>query len=316
MSSVCGDSAGCATSIPAHWRATAQSHPLRTRTHWRPDPRRHQEARSHPRRRWVADARPGGPARLHRGPGRREAVTAVAFWHRAAAFVAAHGTTSIRRYLTDNGSCHRSTTWANALVATGTTHKRTRPYTPRTNGKAERSNGTLAREWAYVRDYTSEHERRVTLAEFVNYYNHERPHRTGSPEITTEGVIGGAGHGGDRHPWRYPTDWRGRPHHHAPDNQQIVARGEPQHVTQGVQRGDTDTRQRRRLGQVRFARGQADGRYLHGDVLGGGPDTAGHVGEEPPHPLSVRQVGHATAEGDHLPREDPGRSVWGSCGPT
>ncbi|GAA0663822.1 hypothetical protein GCM10010193_14040 [Kitasatospora atroaurantiaca] len=40
----------------------------------------------------------------------------------------------------------------------------------------ERYNGTLSREWAYVRDFTTEHERRVALAEFVNYYNHERPH--------------------------------------------------------------------------------------------------------------------------------------------
>lgn len=115
-----------------------------------------------------------------------KAVTAVAFWHRAVAFFAAHDITLIRRCLTDNGSCYRSTTWANALAATGTKHKRTRPYTPRTNGKVERYNGTLAREWAYVRDYTSEHERRVTLADFLNYYNHERPHAAlgGRPPIS------------------------------------------------------------------------------------------------------------------------------------
>ncbi|MER5184747.1 IS481 family transposase [Streptomyces sp. NPDC002896] len=105
-----------------------------------------------------------------------KAVTTVAFWHRAVSFFAAHGITPIRRCLTDNGACYRSTTWADALAATGTKHKRTRPYTPRTNGKVERYNGTLTREWAYVRDYTTEHERRVALAEFVNYYNHERPH--------------------------------------------------------------------------------------------------------------------------------------------
>ncbi|MER7475295.1 IS481 family transposase [Micromonospora sp. NPDC000018] len=115
-----------------------------------------------------------------------KAVTAVAFWHRAVAFFAAHGITPIRRCPTDNGSCYRSTTWANALSATGTKHKRTRPYTPRTNGKVERYNGTLAREWAYVRNYSSEHERRVALAEFVNYYNHDRPHAAlgGRPPIS------------------------------------------------------------------------------------------------------------------------------------
>lgn len=115
-----------------------------------------------------------------------KAVTAVAFWHRAVAFFAAHGIPPIRRCLTDNGACYRSTTWADALAATGTKHKRTRPYTPRTNGKVERYNGTLSREWAYVRDYTAERERRVALGEFVNYYNHERPHAAlgGRPPIS------------------------------------------------------------------------------------------------------------------------------------
>ncbi|GGN86851.1 IS481 family transposase [Streptomyces albiflavescens] len=115
-----------------------------------------------------------------------KAVTAVAFWHRAVAFFAAHGITPIRRCLTDNGACYPSTTWADALAAAGTKHKRTRPYTPRTNGKVERCNGTLSREWAYVRDYTTERERRVALAEFVNYYDHERPHAAlgGRPPIS------------------------------------------------------------------------------------------------------------------------------------
>lgn len=53
---------------------------------------------------------------------------------------------------------------------------RTRPYTPRTNGKVERLNGALAREWAYVRDYTSEQGHRAALVDFLNYYNHDRPH--------------------------------------------------------------------------------------------------------------------------------------------
>ncbi len=78
------------------------------------------------------------------------AVTAAAFWHRSVAFFAAHDITPIRRILTHNGSRYRSHAWAAALVVTGTKHKRTRPYTPRTNGKVERFNGTLAREWAYV----------------------------------------------------------------------------------------------------------------------------------------------------------------------
>jgi hypothetical protein len=114
------------------------------------------------------------------------AVTASAFWHRAVAFFAAHDIVTIHRVLTDNGACYRSHAWADALTATGTKHKRTRPYTPRTNGNVERFNGTLAREWAYVRDYTSEQERRAALADFLNYYNHERPHSAlgGRPPIS------------------------------------------------------------------------------------------------------------------------------------
>lgn len=117
-------------------------------------------------------------------------VTAAAFWHRAVAFFAA----TKQRVLTDNGACYRSQTWAAALAAASMKHKRTRPYTPRTNGKVERFNDTLSREWAYVRDYASERERRIALANFLNYYNHERPHAAlggrprsaGPPAVSTE----------------------------------------------------------------------------------------------------------------------------------
>jgi transposase InsO family protein len=103
-------------------------------------------------------------------------ATAAAFWARAVAFFASYGITTIRRCLTDNGSCYRSRAWADALTATKTTHKRTRPYTPRTNGKVERYNGTMAREWLRRRPYESEEDRTAALADFLNYYNHERPH--------------------------------------------------------------------------------------------------------------------------------------------
>lgn len=103
-------------------------------------------------------------------------ATAAAFWARAVAFFASYGITTIRRCLTDNGSCYRSRAWADALTATKTTHKHTRPYTPRTNGKVERYNGTMAREWLRRRPYESEEDRTAALADFLNYYNHERPH--------------------------------------------------------------------------------------------------------------------------------------------
>jgi transposase InsO family protein len=86
------------------------------------------------------------------------------------------------------GPCYRSRAWAAALALTGTAHKRTRPYTP--NGKVERFNATLAREWAYVREYASEAQRLAALADFLNHYNHERPHaalRGQSPISRTQG---------------------------------------------------------------------------------------------------------------------------------
>jgi transposase InsO family protein len=102
--------------------------------------------------------------------------TAAGFWLRAASFFAAHGITLLQRCLTDNGACYRSRSWAESLDITSTAHKRTRPYRPQTNGKIERFNGTLSREWAYVREYNSETERRAALIDFLNHYNYERPH--------------------------------------------------------------------------------------------------------------------------------------------
>lgn len=102
--------------------------------------------------------------------------TAAQWWLRAATFYAMHGVTSIQRVLTDNGSCYRSRIWAEALSATGSRHKRTRPYRPATNGKVERFHRTMSNEWAYVREYRSEEERRAALVGFLNEYNHDRPH--------------------------------------------------------------------------------------------------------------------------------------------
>jgi transposase InsO family protein len=55
-------------------------------------------------------------------------------------------------------------------------HLRTRPYTPRTNGKAERFIQTLLREWAYVQPYATSHDRRRALRPWLHYYNRQRPH--------------------------------------------------------------------------------------------------------------------------------------------
>jgi transposase InsO family protein len=101
--------------------------------------------------------------------------TAVAFWRRARRFFAAHGIT-VKRVLTDNGSCYRSRLWSKTLASARIKHKRTRPYRPQTNGKVERFNRTLLEEWAYVREYRSEAERMAAYPRWLHTYNHHRGH--------------------------------------------------------------------------------------------------------------------------------------------
>jgi transposase InsO family protein len=103
-------------------------------------------------------------------------TTAAAWWLRAVAYLGTFGIVHVERCLTDNGSCYRSRAWRDALYDTGTVHKRTRPYTPRTNGKVERYNGTMVKEWLRRRAYESEQDRTEALADFLNYYNFERNH--------------------------------------------------------------------------------------------------------------------------------------------
>ena len=101
--------------------------------------------------------------------------TAIAFLHDALAFYAQRGI-RIRRLLTDNGSCYRSRQFRHACSRLGIRHRFTRPYTPRTNGKAERFIQTALREWAYVRHYRDSLERDDQLAPWLDYYNFHRPH--------------------------------------------------------------------------------------------------------------------------------------------
>lgn len=102
--------------------------------------------------------------------------TASAFLARAAAWYAARGVRRIERVMTDNGSAYVSHRFAAALRALGARHLRTRPYTPRTNGKAERVIQTLLREWAYARPYHTSRHRALALAPYLAYYNTTRPH--------------------------------------------------------------------------------------------------------------------------------------------
>ena len=100
---------------------------------------------------------------------------AVAFVRRAVRWFARRGV-RVERLMTDNGAAYRARAFAAACTELGLRHLRTRPYTPRTNGKAERFIQTLLREWAYVRPYRSSAWRQRALPRYVRHYNHSRPH--------------------------------------------------------------------------------------------------------------------------------------------
>jgi transposase InsO family protein len=101
--------------------------------------------------------------------------SAVAFLKAAVAYYASLGVT-IERVMTDNGSCYRSRAFAKACKKLGLKHIRTRPYTPKTNGKAERFIQTSLREWAYAQAYNTSTERAAELPRWLHRYNWHRPH--------------------------------------------------------------------------------------------------------------------------------------------
>ena len=82
----------------------------------------------------------------------------------------------VERVMTDNGSAFRSSDFRQLCASRNIRHIRTRPYTPRTNGKAERFIQTLLREWAYRFRYDSSEERRRWLTPFMHFYNYHRAH--------------------------------------------------------------------------------------------------------------------------------------------
>jgi len=107
--------------------------------------------------------------------GDEKATTAIAFMTRAIRFYERHGI-HIQRVMTDNGSAYRSALHALACRALGIRHLRTRPYRPRTNGKAERFIRTMLGGWAYGAIYASSAERAAALDGWLWTYNHRRPH--------------------------------------------------------------------------------------------------------------------------------------------
>jgi transposase InsO family protein len=104
-----------------------------------------------------------------------KATTAVGFLRRAVQHYASYGIT-VERLITDNGSPYRSTVHAIACRALGIRHRRTRPYRPQTNGKAERFIRTLLGGWAYGAIYRNSAERTAALNGWIDFYNRRRPH--------------------------------------------------------------------------------------------------------------------------------------------
>ena len=99
----------------------------------------------------------------------------IRFLINALRFFRAHGV-KVCRVMTGNGVSFRSHRYRNALRLLKIKHKRTRPYTPQTNGKAERFVQTSLREWAYAKTYTSSEQRTAELLPFLRHYNYHRPH--------------------------------------------------------------------------------------------------------------------------------------------
>jgi transposase InsO family protein len=105
-----------------------------------------------------------------------KAATAIAFLRRALAYFARHGITDVQRVMTDNGSAYRAHQHRIACQQLGLKHLFTRPYRPRTNGKAERFIKTLTERWAHGRLYANSAERTAALDAWLYHYNFTRPH--------------------------------------------------------------------------------------------------------------------------------------------
>jgi transposase len=101
--------------------------------------------------------------------------SAIAFLEAALAYYASLGVT-VSRVMTDNGSCYKSKAFRKACADHGLKHVRTRPYTPKTNGKAERFIKTALGEWAYAQAYENSEHRAQELPRWTHRYNWHRPH--------------------------------------------------------------------------------------------------------------------------------------------
>jgi transposase InsO family protein len=96
----------------------------------------------------------------------------------------------VERVMTDNGSGYVARLFRKALWMLGIRHIRTRPYTPKTNGKAERFIQTMLREWAYAIPFSSSDTRAADLARWLSWYNERRPHSALSRRAPTQALAG------------------------------------------------------------------------------------------------------------------------------
>jgi transposase InsO family protein len=103
------------------------------------------------------------------------AASAVDFLKAAVAYYRSLGV-AVARVMTDNGSCYKAFAFRDACRDLGLKHIRTQPYTPKTNGKAERFIQTALREWAYARPYDHSDQRTGQLPQWLHDYNWHRPH--------------------------------------------------------------------------------------------------------------------------------------------
>lgn len=103
------------------------------------------------------------------------ASSCIEFLDRAVAWFAERAV-RVERVMSDNGAGYTSRAFAAACARHRIRHLRTRPYRPRTNGKAERFIQTLLREWAYAVRYETSHHRTLALEPWIDYYNQRRPH--------------------------------------------------------------------------------------------------------------------------------------------
>ena len=101
--------------------------------------------------------------------------SAVAFLEAAVAWYRRFNIT-VERVMTDNGSCYKSHAFRDACKRLGLKHIRTKPYTPKTNGKAERFIQSSLREWAYARAHENSEQRARELPHWIHHYNWHRPH--------------------------------------------------------------------------------------------------------------------------------------------